>query len=386
MTRQKDGTSLLYTLMAEAQQYPDAILLGRGDPDFDTPAHIIAAARQAMEQHANDYTPPEGLLPLRQAIADRVKRVNNIDVDPETEVVVTNGGQEALCLMVLTVIGPGDALVAPDPNYSTYYDALHFAGGTKIGVPIHVADNFQIDPEQMRAAITDRTRALLLVSPNNPNGSVVPRANVQRLVEIAQEQDLIIIADDIYDQFIFDDSEHVSAASLPGGKERTLSLNAVSKTYAMTGWRAGWIVGPADLMAQVKQLKAAITGATSIVAQYAALAALTGPQSVVDDMRATYLRRRRIVLDALDDMGLRYGPSQGGQFVFVDISPTGLGSGELVQKFIREEHVLASPGIGFTGSKDWDNYIRITFLQPEEKLQEGLRRVKRVIDNILSTA
>ena len=385
MTNQQEGTSLLYALLAEARNYPDAILLGRGDPDFDTPPHIIEAAQEAMIKHGNDFTPSEGILPLRQAIAERVKRINNIDLDPETEIVVTNGGQEALLLMILTVISPGDEMLAPDPNYNTYYDALTFAGGIKVAMPSHVEDNFQIDPERMKAAITDRTRAMLLVSPNNPSGSVIPRDNVHRLVQIAQEYDLIILADDIYDQFVYDGYEHVSPASLPGGKERTLTLNALSKTYAMTGWRVGWLAGPADLMAQVKQLKAAMTGATSIVAQHAALAALTGPQDAVNEMYQTYLSRRRTVLDALESMGLPCGPSQGGQFIFANISSTGLSSGELAQRLVTEQHVVASPGIVFTRDKEWDNYIRITFLQPEETLREGLRRFKAVIDTVSTT-
>jgi aminotransferase len=385
MTNQQEGTSMLYALLAEARNYPDAILLGRGDPDFDTPPHIIEAAQEAMIKHGNDFTPSEGILPLRQAIAERVKRINNIDLDPETEIVVTNGGQEALLLMVLTVISPGDEMLGPDPNYNTYYDALNFAGGIKVAVSSHVEDNFQIDPERMKAAITDRTRAMLLVSPNNPSGSVIPRDNVRRLVEIAQEHDLIILADDIYDQFVYDGYEHVSPASLPGGKERTLTLNALSKTYAMTGWRVGWLTGPADLMVQVKQLKAAMTGATSIVAQHAALAALTGPQDAVNEMYQTYLSRRRTVLDALESMGLPCGPSQGGQFIFANISSTGLSSGELAQRLVTEQHVVASPGIVFTRDKEWDNYIRITFLQPEETLREGLRRFKAVVDTVSTT-
>ncbi len=385
MTNKRRGTDLLYELIAEARGYPDSIILGRGDPDFDTPPHIIAAARQAMLKHANDHTPPEGILPLRQAIAERVRRVNNIDVDPETEVVVTNGGQEALFLMVVAVIGEGDELLVPEPNYNTYNDALHFARGVKVGVPTYAQENFRVDPKRMRQAITERTRAMLLVSPNNPSASVIAPDDVCELVKIAQKNDLMILADDIYDLFIYDDYVHLSPASLPGGKERTLTLNALSKAFAMTGWRVGWIVGPADLMAQVRQLKAAVTVATSIIAQYAALAALTGPQDAVNEMRQAYARRRRMVLDALDSMGIRYGVPQGGQFLFADIGFTGMSSVELAQKILTEQHVLVYPGSAFARDKEWDNYLRITFLQPEEKLREGLERMKLAMDRILAT-
>jgi aminotransferase len=380
MTRKK-GTDLLYALIAEARGYPDTIVLGRGDPDFDTPPHIVAAAREAMIKHANDFTPPEGMPALLEAIAERVKRINNIDVDPETEVVVTNGGQEALFLMVLAAIGEGEELLVPEPNYNTYNDALRFARGVKVGVPTYPHEDFRVDPERMRQAVTERTRGMLLVSPNNPCASVIAPEDVRDLIEIARENDLLILADDIYDLFIYDDFVHLSPASVPGGKERTLTLNALSKAFSMTGWRTGWIVGPADLMAQVKQLKAAVTGATSVIAQHAALAALTGPQDAVSEMREAYIRRRRIVLDALDAMGISYGVPQGGQFIFADIGFTGMSCVDLAQKILADQHVLVYPGSAFT--KDRDNYLRITFLQPEEKLREGLGRMKLAMDKIL---
>jgi aminotransferase len=381
MTRKK-GTDLLYALIAEARGYPDTIVLGRGDPDFDTPPHIVAAAREAMTKHANDFTPPEGMPALLEAIAERVKRINNIDVDPETEVVVTNGGQEALFLMVLAAIGEGEELLVPEPNYNTYNDALRFARGVKVGVPTYPNEDFRVDPERVRQAITERTRGMLLVSPNNPCASVIAPEDVRDLIEIAQENDLLILADDIYDLFIYDDFVHLSPASVPGGKDRTLTLNALSKAFSMTGWRTGWIVGPADLMSQVKQLKAAATGATSIIAQHAALAALTGPQDAVSEMREAYVRRRRIVLDALDAMGISYGVPQGGQFIFADIGFTGMSCVDLAQKILTDQHVLVYPGSAFT--KDRDNYLRITFLQPEEKLREGLGRMKLAMDKILA--
>jgi aminotransferase len=380
MTRKK-GTDLLYALIAEARGYPDTIVLGRGDPDFDTPPHIVAAAREAMIKHANDFTPPEGMPALLEAIAERVKRINNIDVDPETEVVVTNGGQEALFLMVLAAIGEGEELLVPEPNYNTYNDALRFARGVKVGVPTYPNEDFRVDPERMRQAVTEHTRGMLLVSPNNPCASVIAPEDVRDLIEIARENDLLILADDIYDLFIYDDFVHLSPASVPGGKERTLTLNALSKAFSMTGWRTGWIVGPADLMAQVKQLKAAVTGATSVIAQHAALAALTGPQDAVSEMREAYIRRRRIVLDALDAMGISYGVPQGGQFIFADIGFTGMSCVDLAQKILADQHVLVYPGSAFT--KDRDNYLRITFLQPEEKLREGLGRMKLAMDKIL---
>ena len=379
-TPKKQGTNLLYALIAEARGYDDTIVLGRGDPDFDTPEHIIAAARQAMVDHHADFVPEEGILPLRQAIADRVKKINNIDVDPETEVVVTNGGQEALFLMVVAALEKGDEIIVPEPNYNTYVDALKFVGGTKVSIPTTADTNFRVDPADVRAAITDKTRALLLVSPNNPTAGVISRADMEEMISIAEEHDLIIIADDIYDLFMYDDFEHISPASLPGGKARTLTLNALSKSFAMTGWRLGWIVGPADLMARVKALKAAVSGGTSVIAQYGGLAALTGPQEPVQMMAEAYTRRRRLVLDYLDEMGIKYGVPQGGQFVYADISFTGMESAELAQQILSDQHVLVYPGAAF--DRDRGQYIRMTFLQPEEKLREGMARMKIAMDKI----
>lgn len=219
MTEQKkQGTDLLYSLIAQARGYDDTIILGRGDPDFDTPAHIIDAAAQAMRDHGDEYVPPAGILPLREAIARRVSTINDIDVDPATEVVVTNGGQEALFLMVLTALAAGDEMIVPEPNYNTYNNSLRFARGVKVGVPTFAENDFRVTPEQVKEVITERSRAVLLVSPNNPTAGVISPEDMKAFLEIAQRNDLIILADDIYDLFIYDDFEHVSPAALPGGK------------------------------------------------------------------------------------------------------------------------------------------------------------------------
>jgi aminotransferase len=382
--KKRQGTGALYELIGLSRNFSDTIVLGIGDPTFDTPSHIVEAAKKAMREHANDYSPPEGILPLRQAIAERTKRVNNFDVDPETEVVVTNGGQEALNLMVLATVGPGDEMIVPDPNYNTYVDALNFAGGTKIDIPTYAHEDFRTDPERVRAAITDRSTVLLLVSPNNPTGAVISPEDMNELVQIALDHDLMILGDDIYDLFVYDGHVHTSPASLPGAAERTLTLNAVSKSYSMTGWRIGWIVGPADLMASVKKLKAAMTASAPIVSQYAAIAALTGSQNAIEEFRAAYVRRRKMVTDALDSMGMKYGVPQGGQFVFADISSTGMSSGELARLILEDQHVLVYPGSGF--AQGADHFLRVTFLQPEDILQEGLDRMRRAMEKVLATA
>lgn len=383
MSERKEGTTLLYGLIAEARTYPDAIVLGRGDPDFDTPQYIVEAARDAMLEDPGGDVPTEGLPALREAIAERVKKVNGIDIDPDSEVVFTNGGQEALFLMVVACMDEGDELLVPDPNYNAYNDALRFAGGTKVKVPTCLEEDFRVHPERMRAAITDRTKAMLLVSPANPSAGVIAPEDVRELVRIAEENDLIIFADDTYDLFVYDDYEHLSPASVVGGKGRTLTVNTLSKTYAMTGWRAGWLVGPANLVRIIKELKAAVTGGSPLFTQYGALAALQSSSETVEKMQEIYACRRRIVLDALESMGIPYGMPQGGQFVFANISSTGMKDIELVERVLAEQHVLIYPGSGF--SDGWDDYVRITFLQPEEKLREGLERVELTMRKVLAS-
>jgi aminotransferase len=372
------GTALLYALISELKRYPDGISLGRGDPDFATPAHIIDAVRHVLARpEPMDGGPPEGLGELRRAIAERLRAVNRIAVDPEDEIVVTQGGQEALFLIVQTVVGPGDEIIVPEPNYNTYADAIAFAGGRRVSVMTAVEDNFDVDPDRVRAAISPATRALLLVSPNNPSAAVLSPERVGQLVQLAEEHDLIILADDIYDRFLYDGAVHTSPASLPSARHRTLTINSLSKAYAMTGWRLGWIAGPAPLIAVARRLKEAVSGPTSVIAQRAGLAALTGPQHPLDAMREAYARRRRIVLDTLDRLGLRYGQPQGGQFVFVDIRPTGRSSLELARHILDEAHVLAYPGMAF--GEAWDGFLRITFLQPEPVLADGMRRLETVL-------
>jgi aminotransferase len=372
------GMALTYALMAEARRYSNVIALGRGDPDFPTPPHIVAAARDAMVHASDERTPVEGLLSLRRAIAERVRRYNGIEVDPEREVVVTNGGQEALFLMVLATLGEGDGLIVPDPNYNTYVQTLRFVRGVRVTLPTSVEEGFRIDPERVRRTLDDApdAKALLLVSPGNPTASVTSPEDVRAVVALAAERGLTLLADDIYDRFVYDDATHLSPASLPDGAPRTLTLNALSKAFAMTGWRAGWVVGPAELMARVREAKAAISGGTSVVTQHAALAALTGPQDSVDEMRATMIRRRQIVADAFDAMGFVYGRPRGGQFIFVNASALGVSALEFALRALEEEQVLIAPGISF--GERWASYVRVTFLQPEDRLVEAMERLKRV--------
>ncbi|MGQ0569717.1 MAG: pyridoxal phosphate-dependent aminotransferase [Armatimonadota bacterium] len=377
---QSTGISVLYSLISKVKQYPDGISLGRGDPDFDTPAHIRDAVRQALEGR-DPRTSDQVHRELLEAISARLRAINRIDVDPQTEIVLSQGGQEALFLMILAALAPGDEIIVPEPNYSTYMDAIAFAGAVRVPILTKVEDDFDIDPDLVRAAMTPKTRALVLVSPNNPTAAVLSPERVETLAAIAEEHDLIVLADDIYDRFLYDGAVHTSPASLPGMKARTLTLNALSKMYAMTGWRLGWVAGPAPFMTQVRRIKEAVSGDISALSLRAGLAALTGPQDALYEMQAAYARRRRLMMETFDRVGLRYGRPQGGQFMVIDIRRTGLSSLDLATRLIDEAHVVVYPGVSF--GEAWDGFIRMTFLQPEPVLADALERVTAVLARLM---
>ena len=372
--RARVTTSQVYALMQKAKSYKNHIALGRGDPDFDTPEPVLAKTEELLRRPKPASIPVEGIPELRRAIAERVARMNGINVDPDTEVIVTNGGQEALFLMVRSVIGKDDEIVLPEPNYNTYKDAISFAGGVRVGVPTKREDSFRADPGLVEAAVSSRTKAIVLASPNNPSGAVISPEDHREFVSMAERHDLKILSDEIYDFFVYDDLQHLSPATLPGARDRTITLNAVSKMYAMTGWRAGWLVGEAALIEPIKRLKAALNGGTSLISQLGALAALQTDDSVPLEMKRALVRRRAIVMQGLDRIGIPYGIPQGGQFIFADINRLKMGSLAFCEWILENCQVLLYPGA--TYGADFDDSLRITFLQNESKLEDAMHRIE----------
>ena len=367
----------IFDLMELAKRKPNAISLGLGDPDLPTPAHIVTAARQAIDAGRSGPAPATGLPELRQAIARKLARDNGIEVDPETEVLVTTGGQEALFLLVQALIEPGDEVLLPDPRYTSYDNAIELAGGKMVLVPTDEENAFELDPDEVERRITDKTKLLLLISPNNPTAGINTPEVVRRLAEIAIERDLIVIADELYEKFVYDGYQHLSIGSLPGMRERTITLNGLSKTYAMTGWRIGYLAAPPDLIRTATALKQMVNVQAPTVSQWAAVAALDGPQGCVDEMRAIYDERRRLLMPALREMGFSFGEPRGGLYIWLNISSTGVDSTALSYRFLQEADVLILPGTGF-GDR-WHNYMRMTILQPKEVLAEVVKRMQSVI-------
>lgn len=373
-----DGTKLRYALMELAAQIPDAIALGRGDPDLDTPDHIIVAAQAAISDGRADIpAPPAGLPELRAAIAAKLQRDNGIPVDSDG-ILVTSGGQEALYLLIQALLNPGDEILVPDPRYTSYDEAIAQAGAKQVLVPTSPDDGFDLRPEAVAAAITPRTKALLIVTPSNPTAGIVTEQSLRGIAELAVKHNLIVISDEIYEKFIYPPGKHFSIASLPGMFERTVTLNGFSKTYAMTGWRVGYLAAPAEFIRVLTRMKHLVSSRTATVSQYAALAAMTGSQQCVADFHAIYTRRRTLMVDGLRKLGFTMGEPLGAFYIYANASATGMSAFELSYLLLREGHVLIFPGTAF-GDK-WVDWLRISLLQPEEVLQEALERMAGVLE------
>ncbi|GAB5447516.1 pyridoxal phosphate-dependent aminotransferase [Gymnodinialimonas sp.] len=354
----------------------NVIALGRGDPDFHTPAHVVAAAKAALDDNQHHYTGPTGLPPLRQAICDNLKAEYGLDYTAD-EIIVTAGVQESIMLCMLGLVQPGDEVLITSPRFTTYDTAVQLCGGVPIPVPTYQKDDFALDVAEIEARITPKTRMFVLVSPNNPTGAVTPPEVIRQIADLAIKHDILVIADEIYAALIYPPHEHLSLATLPGMKERTITLNGFSKTYAMTGWRVGYMAAPADFVDKLTEPRHTLSINTCTVSQHAALAALTGPQ---DEMQATfkaYAERRDYLMGALTDAGLSYGAPGGAFYIYTNISATGMKAKPFCETLLRETGVMVFPGDMF-GEPDSD-FIRISYLQPLPVIKEAMRRIKGFI-------
>jgi aspartate/methionine/tyrosine aminotransferase len=350
----------------------DVIALGRGDSDFHTPAHIVEAAKAALDANQHHYTGPTGIPALREAIAADLSSQYGLDYGAE-ETLVTAGAQEAIMLTMLAFCAPGDEVLITSPRFTTYDTAVHLCGGTPIPVPTYERDDFALDVAEIEARITPRTRMFVLVSPNNPTGAVTPPEAIRAIADLAIRHDLIIVADEIYGRMIYAPNEHLSIATLQGMRERTITLNGFSKTYAMTGWRVGYLAAPADLIEMLTEPRHTLSINTCTISQHAALAALTGPQEPIDAMIREYGERRSWLMPALTDAGFSYGHPGGAFYIYTNVSSSGLPAPLFCERLLQETGVMVFPGTMF-GDESTD-YIRISYLQPLPMIQEAVERI-----------
>lgn len=350
----------------------DVIALGRGDPDFHTPAHIVQAAKDALDANQHHYTGPTGIAPLREAIAADLTARYGLDYEAD-EVVVTAGAQEGIMLTMLGLCSPGDEVLITSPRFTSYDTAVRLCGGIPVPVPTFEKDDFALDVAEIEKRITPATRMFVLVSPNNPTGAVTPPDAIRAIAELAIRHDLIIVADEIYAQMIYAPNEHLSIATLEGMRERTITLNGFSKTYSMTGWRIGYLAAPRELVEMLTEPRHTLSINTCTISQHAALAALTGPQEPIDAMLEAYADRRAWLMPALDEAGFTYGHPGGAFYIYTNVSSTGLPSPDFCLRLLQETGVMLFPGTMF-GDESTD-YIRISYLQPLPMIQEAMERI-----------
>ena len=356
-----------------------------GEPDFRTPAHIVVAALEAVADPKNHrYTPAAGLPELRQAIADKTKRDSGWAVDP-SQVVVTNGGKQAVYQAFATLLDPGDEVLVPTPYWTTYPEAIKLAGGVQVDVFAGADQNYLVTVEQLEAARTPKSKVLLFVSPSNPTGSVYSPEQTKAIGEWADKHGLWIIADEIYQNLTYDGMKAVSIVdAVPALQDRAILVNGVAKTYAMTGWRLGWMVGPADAIKAAANLQSHLSSNVSNISQRAALAALTGPQECVTEMKEAFDRRRKLIVEELRKIpGMEVPMPEGAFYVYVDVTGllnqewdgvTPTNSLELADLILEKAEVAAVPGEAFGPS----GYLRFSYALGDKPLLEGIQRLQKL--------
>ncbi len=382
------GTETAFEAAARARALEatgrSVIHLEIGEPDFDTPVNVREAAQRALDTGKTHYPPFPGIPELREAIAADTAMRRGFEPDP-TNVFVTVGGKGVMYYAILALVDPGDEVIVPDPGYPIYESVTRFVGGTAVPVPIRQANEFRIDLDELASLVTPRTKMIVINSPANPTGGVLPTSDLERIAAIAIEHDLVVLSDEIYSRIIYDGAEHASIAALPGMAERTIVLDGFSKTYAMTGWRLGYGIVPEWLAHGFGRLLInSVSGATTF-AQYGAIEAIAGPQDAVDAMVEEFRARRDLVVDGLNAIpGVRCLRPTGAFYVFPEISGTGLSGAELADLLLREAgvSVLAGTAFGAVGT----DHIRLSYANSRENISEALRRMRTVIEPLAAGA
>ena len=352
----------------------DVISLGIGEPDFTTPAPIVSAGVRSLQAGETHYTSNAGIFALRQAVSDHLKTFYQVGYDPEAQVVITVGVSEALYLAMTALLNPGDEVIVLTPCFVSYQAEVILAGGTPVEVPCRFENNFDLEPEAVAAAITPRTRAILVGFPNNPTGAVASREALMALGSLAEKHDLVVISDEIYDRLVYG-VHHVCFAALPGMQERTVLLGGLSKDYAMTGWRIGYAAGPANIIAGMVRIHQYTIMSAPTTAQVAAIEALTHGDPFVTEMVAEYDRRRQLIVAGLNKLGLDTFEPHGAFYAFPRIRLSGLDDDAFANRLLQEEHVAVVPGSAF--GPGGEGFVRCSYATAYDKIEEALFRMER---------
>ncbi|MBW4576847.1 MAG: pyridoxal phosphate-dependent aminotransferase [Aphanothece sp. CMT-3BRIN-NPC111] len=357
----------------------DVCSFSAGEPDFDTPEHIKAAAKQALDAGKTKYGPAAGEPKLREAIAHKLRKENNLDYNA-ANVIVTNGGKHSLFNLMLALIEPGDEVIIPAPYWLSYPDMVKLAGGNPVIVHTDAQSGYKITPEQLRKAITPQTRLFVLNSPSNPSGVVYTPAEIQALADVVVEEDILVVSDEIYEKILYDDAQHVSIGSLgPEIYARTITSSGFAKAYSMTGWRLGYLAGAVELIQAVTKIQGHSTSNVCTFAQYGAIAALENSQDCVEQMRQAFARRRQIILERLNAIpGLTCAKPDGAFYLFVNISKTNLNSLEFCDSLLESQQVATIPGIAFGA----DDHIRLSYATDMTSIEKGMDRLDKFVRSL----
>jgi aminotransferase len=353
----------------------DVISLGIGEPDFTTPKPILEAGLRSLENGETHYTSNHGKLELRQGIADNLKRLYGVQYDPLEEMVVTVGVSEALYLTMTAILDPGDEVIIPTPCFVSYQPEVIMAGGVPVEIPTRMEDNFQVDPDRIRKAITPRTKVVFIGYPSNPTGAVAGREVLEEIVRIVEEHDLLLVSDEIYDRLVYG-IQHVCVPALSESvRRRTILLGGFSKDYAMTGWRIGYAAGPSDIIKGMVRIHQYTIMSAPTTAQDAAIEALAIGEPFVQEMLTEYDRRRRLLVDGFNRLGLKTFEPRGAFYAFPNISASGMDDELFCQKLLEEEHVAVVPGNSF--GPGGQGFVRACYATSYEHLEEALRRMEK---------
>ncbi len=353
------------------------ISLGVGEPDFVTPWPISEAGIRAIERGHTHYTSNLGLIELREAIASDLARRYGVEWDPIDELLITTGVSEGLDLAARAIINPGDEVIVADPSYAAHAPAILLAGGVPVAVETSAARGFVLEPARVEAAITPRTRALLLGYPSNPTGAVLDRTTLEALSEIARRHDLLVISDEIYDRLVYGGAVHTPIASLPGMKERTITLGGFSKSHAMTGWRVAWAAAPADLFGGMLKIHQYAMMSAPTVAQHAALEAVRAGEEYVVSMREEYDRRRQLMWRGFNELGLACAEPRGAFYAFPSVAQTGYDDETFAEQLLLREQVAVVPGSAFGAAGA--GHVRACYATSYEEIEEALERIRRFL-------
>ena len=375
-TIQPSGIRKFFDIVSEME---DVISLGVGEPDFDTPWHIRDEGIYTLEKGRTFYTSNSGLMELRVAIAEYLRRRFEVSYDPLHEILVTVGGSEGIDVALRAMLDPGDEVLIPEPCYVSYVPCVVLADGVPVTIELKEENQFRLTKEELLSAITDKTKILVMPFPNNPTGGVMRREDLEEIAQVCIEKDIYVLSDEIYSELTYG-ADHVSIASLPGMKERTLLINGFSKSYAMTGWRLGYICGPQVIVEQMTKIHQFAIMCAPTNSQYAAVEALRHGDADVAQMRTAYDQRRRYLMHAFKEMGLSCFEPFGAFYVFPCIKEFGMSSDEFATRLLEEEHVAVVPGSAFGACGE--GFVRISYAYSLENLKLAMERLSRFVGHL----